>query len=68
MQKREVKFKVCAITIADHETTLFDSKDYSMCEQFAEDYQGDYQEIFIKKVFVRPRGSISYDTRPGSEL
>ena len=66
--QRKIKFKVCAINIADHEVTLFDNEDYTKCEAFALAYDGDHKEVFIKKVFVIGPGTISYPARPGSEL
>ena len=62
--QRKVKFKVVAIKQhSDLEWTVFDSEDYKLCEQFALDYQGDHQEVFIKKVFV-----MAERPREGSEL
>lgn len=64
-----MKFKVCAIKpLSEMEVTIFDSHDYKMCETFAEDYQGEYQEVYIKKVFERSHLSVVDHTRPGSEL
>lgn len=55
---RKIRFKVVYWNdMADRVVTLFSTPDYSQAEYFAEHYDGEQQEVFIKKVWVWDRGA-----------